>query len=73
MKNVHGILKNWLSQNGYEGLYTEDCGCDLDDLIACDSYCGNCMPGIKLRYKDMTYEQQQEYGFSEWIIKEGKI
>ncbi len=32
---VEEIVKQWLEANGYGGLYDEECGCSLDDLMPC--------------------------------------
>ena len=45
--NVLEIVKKYLEDNGYDGLYNDDCGCCLDDLAPCDSNCLNCTPGYK--------------------------
>lgn len=49
---VREILVEWLKKHGYDGLYFQgvdfiECGCHVDDLILCDSYCCNCIPGVK--------------------------
>ena len=33
--NVRNIVFDYLKQNGYDGLCTDDCGCGLDDLQPC--------------------------------------
>lgn len=41
-------MKKWLEQNGYGGLYDDDCGCSLDDLMPCDgAFVYRCMAGYK--------------------------
>ena len=32
---VKEILKEWLTTNGYDGLYSDECGCEIDDLVSC--------------------------------------
>jgi hypothetical protein len=40
------ILERFLMDNGYEGLYGEDCGCTKDDLLPCESGVSQyCQPG----------------------------
>lgn len=34
--NVKDILTEWLAQNEYDGLASQECGCGLDDLICCE-------------------------------------
>jgi hypothetical protein len=47
--NVKEIIKKYLEENGYDGLYYEGrpCGCCIDELLACDSVCANCVPGYR--------------------------
>lgn len=43
------IIKQYLIDNGFDGLYNEDleCGCELADLEPCDSLQSNCKAGYK--------------------------
>lgn len=52
-KEVLNILKGYLKENGYDGLYHSEleCGCFIDDLIPCNSYFGECRPGFKQKIK----------------------
>ena len=34
--NVKDIVRQWLNENGYDGLSSEECGCELADLMPCD-------------------------------------
>lgn len=45
---VKEIVTKYLKENGYDGLYSDDCGCGIDDLMPC-SDCGSdlCEAGIK--------------------------
>jgi hypothetical protein len=45
--NCKEIIKTYLVQHGYDGLYAEDCGCFLSDLFPCGECFENCRPGIK--------------------------
>lgn len=45
--NVKDIVKAYLEANGFTGLYNpyDPCGCDIDDLMPCDSAAPACQPG----------------------------
>ena len=48
--NVRNIVSEWLRKHGYDGLYTEDCGCVLDDLMPCSGpyeFSTSCNPGYR--------------------------
>jgi hypothetical protein len=45
--NVKEIVKEYLLNNGYDGLCNDDCGCCLDDLMPCEGDIGSCEPGYK--------------------------
>ena len=47
--DVFGIVKQYLEQNGYDGLYCRgECGCLLEDLMPCTSESAlRCEPGYK--------------------------
>ena len=47
MSDVRNIIKDWLKEHGYDGLFNDECGCDLNDLMPCDRDCGECQPGYK--------------------------
>ena len=47
---VKDIVVKWIKDNGYDGLASEDCGCSIDTLPACDGYAGDfvhCKPAIR--------------------------
>ena len=48
--NVHEILKTWLKDNGYDGLFNSvgQCGCKIDDLAPCCESCTECEPGYEV-------------------------
>lgn len=45
---VQKIVKEWLIANGFTGLYTEECGCEIDDLMPCWNERLNCLAGYKV-------------------------
>lgn len=49
--NVRDTMKEKLSENGYDGLYSNfaGCGCEVDDLMPCEYDQGNCEPGYKVQ------------------------
>lgn len=40
------ILKKWLKENGYDGLYWDGCGCAIGDLMPCGEPNEDCSAGI---------------------------
>ncbi len=46
---VKSILKEYLSQNGFEGIVNIfcECSCELDDLFPCGEDFSDCSPGYK--------------------------
>jgi len=47
---LHDAAKNYLQENGFEGLYLPDydCSCTLDDLMHCVNFSNKCIPGHKI-------------------------
>lgn len=48
---VAEIVKNYLVENGYGGLFGEGCSCELDDLIPCyfPFFPGSCEAGYRVK------------------------
>lgn len=44
---VSQIVKKYLNDNGFDGLYGDHCGCGLDDFMPCDGECSSCEPAYK--------------------------
>jgi len=43
------IVRQWLDEHGYDGLYREgECGCLKDDLMPCDNPSEHCEAGYRL-------------------------
>ena len=61
--NVEGMIKKYLEDNGFEGLYDPrgECGCEIANLRACCEDPCDCLPGYKHGYKNDA-----------WIIKPNK-
>lgn len=45
--DIQEIVKKWLIDNGFDGLFSECCSCDVGDLMACGQP-QNCQPGYKV-------------------------
>ena len=43
---VKEILADWLKSHNWDGLAGDECGCELNDLMPCDSP-DQCVPGIR--------------------------
>ena len=57
-KSVVEILKEWLEENGYDGLTDEDeCGCSTDDLVPCQSFSGHCVAAYLHEDPDSEFGQ----------------
>jgi len=56
---VKEIVEKYLRENGYDGLYCEDCGCRLDDLIPCDwGDFQDCKAGYEQKHGDIIGEEK---------------
>lgn len=70
-KTVQSIMKQWLIDNGYDGLCCDECGCGVDDLMPCSGDYGSgidqCVPGFKVPCDPETceYGGECEYHISE--------
>ena len=61
--SVKDMVAAQLKELGYDGLYTEDCGCQLSDLMPCGTEgIENCQAG---------YKRPAEPDDCEWIWQEG--
>ena len=45
--DVRGIVKDWLITHNYDGLAGDECGCGIEDLMACGDGFENCVAGHK--------------------------
>lgn len=64
MKTVIEIVKAYLDENGFDGLYSPvECGCKKDDLAPCGSDFAMCEPG---------YLQECDCGDHDWHICQDK-
>lgn len=65
------IVKNYLEQNGFGGLFNSDgeCGCELPDLMPCDQPSESCCAGYKIKCNEKC---DHECGKCDWHIQEEK-
>lgn len=46
------IIEEWLKDEGYEGLYALDCGCEIGNIAPCGNInLTNCKAGVKVHIK----------------------
>ena len=60
------IITQYLKSHGYDGLWTFDCGCELQDLGPCGSIGLGCEPGYKKIVRDPNIpddDNNQDYDF----------
>ena len=52
MPTTADIIRKWLEQQGYDGLYNDEhqCGCLLDDLMPCGYTDDRCEAGYRVDY-----------------------
>jgi hypothetical protein len=58
------IVKDWLKEHGYDGLYLpigdgEACGCSLDDFAPCGEIDGDCQAAYKWKDGLMHLEKEE--------------
>ena len=73
---VKKITEEWLKEHGYSGLFSDYCGCELDDLMPCGGWnegldrckagyvhhCeGDCPECYRSEYCEMDYEFSNMY------------
>ena len=44
---VAEIVREWLEQRSYDGLFNDDCGCQLSDLMPCGYPQPDCEAGYR--------------------------
>jgi len=64
MKNLRSIVKEWLAERGYDGLYSPDgCVCDMKEIMACGEPGVKCRPGTRrpLRKGEKPYDNNYRF------------
>lgn len=56
--NCLDIVEKYLKDNGYDGLFDDECGCVIGDLRPCCDDFSDCQPGYKVKAPDYS-----EYDF----------
>lgn len=60
---VRDAVEKYLKDNGYTGLFSDECGCEIDDLMPCDA---EVIPDCQCGYKVIcTKECEGEFGHDE--------
>ena len=67
---VKEIVKQYLEQNGYDGLYHEDleCGCSLDDFAPCGDMSEHCEIGYTNACATCTKREDCGIYNSDWVV-----
>lgn len=67
------IVKAYLTDNGYDGLYSEygECACEISDLAPCCDAISSCHPGYRYICKDIDCEYTA-YAGEHWHMREMK-
>jgi hypothetical protein len=60
--NAAAIVRQWLEENGYDGLYSPagECGCPAEELAPCCEAWDDCEPG---------YRRDCGPGKYDWVIQ----
>ncbi len=61
--NAKEILAQELAERGYDGLCSDDCGCELADPAPCEEGFSDCEAGYK---RKMTEQEAGEYDTCMW-------
>ena|GEM_PF-3404563 len=74
--NVKQIIKNYLKENGFDGLCCNSCGCGLNKLFDCDGDgMEKCQPGYKHTGPEKNGRAKiNKDGLYEWYsVKKGSL
>jgi len=69
---VKEIVKKYLEDNGYDGLCCPYCGCEINDLMPCDSVSGECEVAHKEKPTEDNYEDYDPEDNPDWVMVPGK-
>ena len=61
--NARQIVRLYLESNGFDGLWTEDCGCGTGDLMPCGEFGRECVPGyVRMGGEEDEFPGEPYYG-----------
>ena len=78
---VTQIVFKYLTENGYDGLAGDECGCSTNDICPCDDYGWDCVAGHRVTVETCTIKETcthklcDEHGYNipnGWCIVAGK-
>ena len=64
LRKISDIVRWYLKENGYDGLYYEECGCEIDDLFPCGEPSLSCAAGYRNNCETcvcVTHHKTTEY------------
>lgn len=56
------MIKSYLRRHGYDGLYVDDCGCNLNDLVPCGEISADCRAGYLWPDGIYSIQRRPEHG-----------
>ena len=60
---ARSIVRAYLEATGFDGLWTEDCGCGTGDLMPCGEFGANCQPAyVRMGDDDDEFPNEPYYG-----------
>ena len=70
---VREIVTLFLKHHGYDGLYAEFCGCQIDDLNPCNSDdVISCRAGYKTIITEENQDDYQDFEVGDCVVGEEK-
>ena len=69
---VQEIVKEYLTTHGYDGLYNEDCGCQINNLSPCGDDIIFCRAGCKTMITEENQRYYPDCEVGDCILSEGR-
>ena len=56
--DIEEIVETYLRENKFDGLYVDDCACNIDDLFPCggDGSILDCEPGYRSEFESSEFD-----------------